>query len=178
MPDPALNADANRRAFAHRYNAGQLVALGAKELLEIDMSSVFEKLNLKQHSEIVVISAPPSFETELTALKGVTVLRDLKMAKAVHFALVFATRQKEVDGISKALADKTQGDALLWFAYPKGTSRNYECDFNRDTGWNVIRSAGFDTVRAVAIDEDWSALRFRRVEFIKPSVNKSATKPK
>jgi hypothetical protein len=152
--------------------------LGVKELLEIDMSSVFEKLNLKEHSEIVVVSAPPSFETELTALKGVTVLRDLKMAKAVHFALVFATQQKEVDGISKVLADKAQGDALLWFAYPKGTSKNYKCDFNRDTGWNVIRSVGFDTVRAVAIDEDWSALRFRRVEFIKPSVKESASKSK
>ena len=43
----------------------------------------------------------------------------------------------------------------------------YKCDFNRDTGWSVLKSAGFDTVRAVAIDEDWSALRFRRAEFIK-----------
>ena len=32
-----------------------------------------------------------------------------------------------------------------------------------------MRSAGFDTVRQVAIDEDWSALRFRRLEYIKPS---------
>jgi hypothetical protein len=35
---------------------------GVKELLEVDMSPVFEKLNLKEHSEIVVVSAPPSFE--------------------------------------------------------------------------------------------------------------------
>ena len=146
--------------------------------MEIEMSSVFEKLNLKGHREIVVVSAPPSFEADLAALQGVTVLRDLKMAKAVHFALVFATQQKEVDRISKVLAGKAQGDALLWFAYPKGTSRNYMCDFNRDTGWNVMRSVGFETVRAVAIDEDWSALRFRRVEFIKQSVNKSASKSK
>jgi hypothetical protein len=27
--------------------------------------------------------------------------------------------------------------------------------------------AGFDSVRQIAIDEDWSALRFRRVEYIK-----------
>ena len=27
--------------------------------------------------------------------------------------------------------------------------------------------AGFEPVRMVAIDEDWSALRFRRAEFIK-----------
>src|SRR5438477_10532117 len=102
------------------------------------MSSVFEKLNLKEHSEIVVVSAPASFETELTALKGVTVLRDLKMAKSVHFALVFATQQKQVDGISKVLADKAQGDALLWFAYPNGTPKKYQCDSNRHTGWTVL----------------------------------------
>jgi hypothetical protein len=30
-----------------------------------------------------------------------------------------------------------------------------------------MRSLGFDALRQIAIDEDWSALRFRRVEFIK-----------
>ena len=88
--------------------------------------------------------------------------------KTVRFALAFATAQAEVDRLAKLLSAKAEGDALLWFAYPKGTSKKYQCDFNRDTGWCVLKSAGFDTVRAVAIDEDWSALRFRRVEFIKP----------
>ena len=49
----------------------------------------------------------------------------------------------------------------------KGSSKRYTCDFNRDTGWHVLGEAGFEPVRQVAIDEDWSALRFRRVEFIK-----------
>jgi hypothetical protein len=136
------------------------------------MSSVFEKLNLKQQREILVVNAPSSFESELVALKGVIVLRDPRKAKAVHFALAFATKQADVDALSLVLAAKAEGDALLWFAYPKGTSKQYKCEFNRDTGWNAIRSAGFDTVRQVAIDEDWSALRFRRMEFIKSSGGK------
>ena len=131
------------------------------------MPTVFEKLNLKLQREIVVINAPASFEPELAALKDVVVLRDVNKAKPVHFAIAFATKQAEVDAISKALAAKAEGDALIWFAYPKGMSKKYQCDFNRDSGWDVLRSAGFDTVRAVAIDKDWSALRFRRVEFIK-----------
>ena len=122
---------------------------------------------MKLQRKIVVINAPASFAPELAALTGVVVLRDLKKAKAVHFAIAFATKQIDVDALSKALAAKAEGDALLWFAYPKGTSKKYPCEFNRDTGWDVLRSAGFDTVRAVAIDEDWSALRFRRAEFIK-----------
>lgn len=131
------------------------------------MSPVFKKLNLKQQGQIVVVNAPSSFEPELHALHDVSVLRDPTGAKAIHFALAFVTRQAEVDSLSKVFARKAEGDALVWFAYPKGASRRYRCDFNRDTGWNVMRSLGFDTVRQVAIDEDWSALRFRRVEYIK-----------
>ena len=55
----------------------------------------------------------------------------------------------------------------MWFAYPKGTSKRYKSEINRDTGWQALGKSGFEPVRAVAIDEDWSALRFRRVEFIK-----------
>ena len=54
----------------------------------------------------------------------------------------------------------------LWFAYPKGSSKKFHCEFNRDTGWSVLRGLGFDTVRQVAIDADWSALRFHHVECI------------
>jgi hypothetical protein len=92
------------------------------------MSSVFDKLNLKQQREILVVNAPPSFEPELLALKSVTVLRDPKKAKAIHFALAFATKQAEVDTLSEVLASKAEGDALLRFAYPKGTSKRYKCE--------------------------------------------------
>jgi hypothetical protein len=138
------------------------------------MSSVFEKLNLKQQKEILVVNAPSSFEPELAALKGVIVRRDPEKAKAVHFAVAFATKQSEVDNLSRVLAGKAEGDALLWFAYPKETSKKYKCDFNRDTGWSTIRGAGFDTVRQVAIDEDWSALRFRRTVYINAPEGRSS----
>ena len=133
------------------------------------MSPLFQKLNLKDQREIVVFNAPESFEPELESLDGVAVVRNPKKPKAVTYALAFATRQAELDRLSKMLAAAAQGDALLWFAYPKGTSKRYQCDFNRDSGWKVIRSAGFESVRMVAIDEDWSAVRFRRLNFIKPT---------
>lgn len=141
------------------------------------MSTVFKKLNLKQQKEILVVNAPSSFEPELDALKGVAVIRDPKKADAIHFSLVFATKQGEVDSLSKVLASKAEGDAVLWFAYPKGTSKKYKCEFNRDTGWKTLRSLGFDTVRQVAIDEDWSALRFRRLEFINSAPVSATSKP-
>ena len=130
---------------------------------------LFKKLNLGAHEEIVVLNAPESFESELKQLKGVKIARDPAEPKGVKFGLAFAVSQSQLDKASKVLATGSEGDAVLWFAYPKGTSKRYVCEFNRDSGWSVIRYAGFDSVRMVAIDEDWSALRFRRVEFMKPA---------
>ena len=131
------------------------------------MPSVFQKLNLKDQSEIVVVNAPASFEPELAALAGVSVLRDARAAKVISFAIAFAIKQKEVDAAAKAITAKASGDAVIWFAYPKGSSKKYTCEFNRDTGWAELARAGYEPVRQVAIDGDWSALRFRKVEHIK-----------
>jgi hypothetical protein len=139
-------------------------------------SPLFKKLNLGAHHEISVFNAPDSFESELKQLKGVKIARDPAKPKSIAFGLAFAITQMQLDRASKILAGACEGDAVIWFAYPKGTSKRYKCEFNRDSGWSVIRAAGFESVRMVAIDEDWSALRFRRLEFVKPSASRSAGK--
>ena len=128
--------------------------------------ATFAKLNLKDQAEIVVLNAPASFEPELKSLKGVTVRRDARGGD-IDFSLAFVMTQKEVDALAPQVAKKAKGDAIVWFAYPKGSSKKYKSQINRDNGWAVMGNAGFEPVRMVAIDEDWSAVRFRRVEFIK-----------
>lgn len=129
------------------------------------MTPLFRKLNLGEHRTIHVLDAPASFEAELAALTGVTVHRTLDGPAA--FALAFAVTRADLDRVSSCIAAACAGDAVAWVAYPKVTSRRYRGEFNRDTGWHVLGAAGFEPVRQVAIDEDWSALRFRRVEHIR-----------
>jgi hypothetical protein len=129
------------------------------------MSALFKKLNLGAQDTIHVLNAPQSFEPELAALQGVTVKRSVSGASS--FAMAFVITQAQLDAASRKLAAACTGDAVLWMVYPKGTSRKYQCEFNRDSGWPVLGAAGFEPVRMVAIDADWSALRFRRVEHIK-----------
>jgi hypothetical protein len=129
--------------------------------------TVFEKMNLKDQDAILVLDPPASFEPELTALDGVSVHRSVSGVKTVGFFLAFVTSQPEADKAMRAAAAKTAGDAVVWFAYPKGTSKKYKSTINRDSGWKAMGEAGFEPVRMVAIDEDWSGLRFRRVDFIK-----------
>jgi hypothetical protein len=131
------------------------------------MTPLFKKLNLGEQRTVFVLGAPPTLETELEGLEGVEVRRALPERGDPIFVLAFVTTQVQVDTLARDVAQATSGDAVVWFAYPKQSSKRYRCDFNRDTGWAALGVAGFEPVRQVAIDDDWSALRFRRVEFIK-----------
>ncbi len=134
------------------------------------MTPLFKKLNLGEHETILVLKVPESFEAELEQLDGVSILRKPPKKPSELFAIGFAITKLELDDVSTKLVNASTGDAVIWIAYPKGTSKKYQCEFNRDTGWSVLTDAGFETVRQVAIDEDWSALRFRRSEYVKSSI--------
>jgi hypothetical protein len=131
------------------------------------MPTVFGKLNLKDQKQILIVGAPQSFESEIATLKDLDIVRDLKKTKAIGFSLAFVTKQDQVDRIAPEIGKKAEGDAVVWFAYPKGSSKNYKSELNPDSRWKVMGQAGFEPVRMVAIDEDWTATRFRRAEFIK-----------
>ncbi len=134
------------------------------------MTPLFRKLNLKEQTQVVVIDAPDEFEAELSALvelSAVGVLRSAAGTPTIEFALVFVLTQDGIDKHAREIVAKAPGDPILWFAYPKASSKRYSCDFNRDSGWDTLGTLGFEGVRQVAIDDDWSAVRFRRVEHIK-----------
>jgi hypothetical protein len=127
---------------------------------------VFKKLNWKNHNPIVVLNAPPSFDELLLEFGSVTVEREAGAPGTCTFGIAFATTQRGLDEVSTALTRAAAGDAVLWIAYPKKSSPNFRCEFDRDNGWYVLGTAGYEPVRQIAIDEDWSAIRFRRVELI------------
>lgn len=125
---------------------------------------LFKKLNLKDIDEIVVLNAPASFAPELRALRGVDVH---KSVRATRFCLAFVQTSANVARVTKEVVAHCSGDLVLWFAYPKKSSKKYSSELSRDESWRAVGAAGFEPVRMVAIDEDWSALRFRRAEFIR-----------
>lgn len=67
-------------------------------------------------------------------------------------------------------------DQQLWLAYPKGNSKRYKAQINRDSGWAYLGQFDYEGVRQIAINEDWSALRFRRIAFIKSMTRKFSLK--
>ncbi|UZR93671.1 hypothetical protein [Chondrinema litorale] len=132
------------------------------------MDPLFKKLNFKDQDEVVVLHAPKSFLPNLENMQGLTkVFESAEELKSIGFLLVFVTEKEVMENIVRTNAEKFEGDTLVWIAYPKKSSKKYTCNFNRDTGWEVFGEHDMEPVRQVAIDEDWSALRFRKIDYIK-----------
>jgi hypothetical protein len=132
------------------------------------MDPIFKKMNFKNQPEVLVLQAPDTFRVNMDTMQGLTTFKtSLNELSEVHFCIAFVTRQEEIDRFASALAPLLQGDYHLWFCYPKGSSKKYKCDFNRDTGWDTLGKLGMEGVRQIAVDKDWSALRFRNVAYIK-----------
>jgi hypothetical protein len=127
---------------------------------------IFHKLQLKDQADIAVLGAPESFATALHKLKGVRV-HDRLTADSGGFSLAFLTTQSALATFARTLGRHAKGDAVVWVAYPKGTSRRYQTELSRDCGWAPLGALGYEPVRIVSIDDDRSALRFRKAEFIR-----------
>ncbi len=118
---------------------------------------IIKKFKFKDNG--IVLNAPKALEIEFIKLCFKSTFD--KKDKRTN-TLVFINDNKEYLDFLKNKSKNIETDSILWFAYPKGTSK-IKTDINRDT----IRMTGeeFDviTVSAISIDDMWSALRFRPI---------------
>jgi hypothetical protein len=137
------------------------------------MTPLFKKLNFKNQKEIFIINPPKEFELEQKEISAfVTLKNKLVQTEPIEFVLSFVKSKEEIENLTQTIIPLLKEDALLWFAFPKGSSKKYKVEINRDKGWEYLKQLGLETVRAVSIDEDWSALRFRDTKYIKVMTRK------
>jgi hypothetical protein len=73
--------------------------------------------------------------------------------------ILFVATAAELGQRADNVVQAAKRDALAWVAYPK--AGQLSTDLNRDTLARLMIERGVQPVRQVAIDEVWSALRFR-----------------
>lgn len=138
------------------------------------MDPLLKKLNFKDGMEIRIWNCPPELQSKLASWT-VENPNDAK-AKQVNFLLGFVQDEKSVEKIFSEMKAFLKEDEIIWFCYPKKSSKRYTSTIHRDKGWKVLGENGYEGVRQVAIDEDWSALRFRHLKYIKSLTRKFSAK--
>jgi hypothetical protein len=132
------------------------------------MKKLLEKLNYKGNRRIAVLNAEENFTTLLSMEnKELTIDREIDPRFPYDFIIIFVKNHAEVEAFTPIALHNLLCDGILWFCYPKKTSKKYSSDIDRDHGWNMLNDAGFRGIRMIAIDDDWSGLRFRSIKFIK-----------
>jgi hypothetical protein len=120
-------------------------------------TSLTTKLQLKAGQNLIVKNAPRGMRT---VLEGALIGISITAAKRADAILLFVNDRKEAEVLIPDALGSVDDDGLVWIAYPKGTSSTGS-DLNRDKLRDLLEPQGWDTVRIIALDETWSALRFR-----------------
>lgn len=131
------------------------------------MHPVIKKLNYKNQDKVLLLNPPGEFLHVLNELIGLSSVDQKIQETEYKFILIFVKKVQEIEEFSAHITQIMAKDVILWIAYPKKSSKKYSSDIHRDNGWQSIGDKGFEGVRQVAIDDDWSALRFRQAQFIK-----------
>lgn len=123
------------------------------------MKSMARKLGLNPGMRALILAAPPEYLKLLTAqADGLTV--SSRADGTYQFVQVFATRLSEISGFAKKLPKVAAPNALVWISYPKKTSGT-DSNLSRDIIREAVSVVGWRAVSIIALDETWSALRFR-----------------
>jgi hypothetical protein len=135
-----------------------------------EAASILKKLNFKDQGQpVLVINAPKSYDEIKAAFEG-EVHQQARLAM-YDFVQVFGTSNEELQSNAKKAVTYVKEDGLLWLCYPKKSSKVYKgSDCSRDSVTAMLSEEGYEPVRQIAIDDDWSALRFRKPEKIKKMV--------
>ena len=126
---------------------------------ESTMNPTLKKLHFKGQSPVLLLKAPAELKDMRAAFE---VPVHVTPKGEYGFVLAFAKSQAEATTQAKAIKKLLADDrSLFWLAYPKGSSKKYQADLQRDSLHALMEKLGFDGVSLVALDEDWSAMRFR-----------------
>jgi hypothetical protein len=120
-----------------------------------------KRMQVKPGQTVLAVNAPKDYAALLGELPDgarLVTRGDPGTADHVH---VFVKDSRDVARLGPKAIAGVQGGAVTWIAYPKKTS-GVETDVTRDRGWDAV-TGDIDAVSQVAVDDTWSALRFKAV---------------
>ncbi|REG81876.1 hypothetical protein [Algoriphagus antarcticus] len=139
------------------------------------MDPILKKMTWKDGMNIQIWNAPPELKALISSWKSKGLINP--EAKS-DFMLAFVQTEAEVEKYFFEMQKLAPKDQQIWIAYPKGSSKRYKAQINRDSGWSYLGNFDYEAVRQIAINEDWSALRFRSTKYVKVMTRTFSVKDK
>ncbi|HEY1291884.1 MAG TPA: hypothetical protein VGJ60_02225 [Chloroflexota bacterium] len=120
------------------------------------------KLLIKPGQHGALLNAPTGYERVLERLPEGAII-DPRLGGNLDFVLLFARNSGDVEEYAPPAIQALKPESLLWIAYPKG-GKKAGTDLNRDILWELMSRFGWAGVTLVAVDDTWSAFRFRPIQ--------------
>jgi hypothetical protein len=116
---------------------------------------ILEKLRYTPGQRALILNVPDAYAPILEGIEY-----EDRLDGQFDFIHVFVTRRADVQRDAPAWRDALTPNGILWISYPKGKA--IATDLNRDSLYRMVLEHGLQGVSQVAIDDVWSALRFKR----------------
>jgi hypothetical protein len=152
--------------MGHLDSQRSLPAIGAGKL---GLSPMAKKLRFAPEHRVAVLNAPDGYVAQLQPGPA-EVKTNLAPNDAYDGVLLFVKDVDELRRLGPAAIHAAKPAGLLWIIYPKGGKTKGATDLpatpwwvQRDVLGEITSQTGYKAVAFVAIDENWTALRFKRV---------------
>ena len=126
-----------------------------------------KKLGIRSGMGALIVGAPAGYRDLLAPLPDGVTVSDV-MDDSFSFVQLFAIWKAELRIAAQSVLPHVVDGSLVWITYPKKTS-GIASDLSREAVREAMGEIGWEAVSIIAIDEVWSALRFRRAEEVKRS---------
>lgn len=141
----------------------------------MNLSPIAKKLLIRTGNRVLLVNAPETYSSLLDPLpEGIELCFEAKGAFDV--VQLFVKNKAELKQEMERLREHLRPDTIFWITYPKKSS-GIASDLDMMTSWDETSALKLSPVASAAIDEVWTALRFRPEDQIKrSSVSNSAIK--
>ena len=125
----------------------------------MEESKLSRKLLIKPAHRVLLVNAPANYEDLLQPLPREAQL--LTKAEGTYDVIqLFVGNSEELKRDLLWLQNHLRPDTIFWITYPKKSS-GIESDLEMMQSWDATSEYGLSGVAAAAVNETWTALRFR-----------------
>lgn len=118
---------------------------------------LLHRLDIHSGNRLWLINAPHVLAEELSAGAEVEIVHEDDQHDGV---LAFFESPAEVAALAHRIVADLAAEAIVWVAYRKGPAGR-SAGLTSEAGWTPFADAGWHAVQQVAIDDEWTGLRFR-----------------